>query len=211
MQFTAAQQATFRTWLLANAAGLSDQAAAGLANTLVSPTYFVWNPAVSKGSLDAAINKANFTPADAVPASGSTQQITNDQLLYNNRALICQLKQGNAQWLTGGDPGSSLDSRLANLRQNFQDCLTAIPSGASGASQNAGWGTPGSPGAVRTAMMLPISNVAKLYVTAATGPGNDGVAGNRGTSTNPDLPGLDALGNPMTDPVTAQQVAEARA
>jgi hypothetical protein len=210
VQFTSAQQATFRTWLTTNAAGLSDQAAADLANTPASPAYSVWDPAKLRGLLDAAVNKANYTPTDAPPASGSTQQVTNDQLLFNNRALACQLKQANAQWLTGGNSGDTVDCRTASLRQNFKDCMTAIPSGAGGANQDAGWGTVNTPGAVRLAMMLPVSNVGKLFVSAAAGPGNDGVSGNRGTTTNPDLPGLDARGLPMLDAVTSGQVAEAR-
>lgn len=94
MQLTTAQKATFKTWLDANASGQSDDAAAALANALASPNYFVWLPDASKAAVDAQINKANYTPSDAAPASPSTD------MTYQNRALLCQLKQTNAQWLT---------------------------------------------------------------------------------------------------------------
>jgi hypothetical protein len=211
MQFTSAQQTTFKTWLTANASGLSDQAAADLANALVSPNYFVWQTSVQKSVLDAQINKANYTPSDSVPPSGATVQITNDALLYNNRALICQLKQTNAQWLTGGDPGSGIDCRVVQVRQNFKDCLLAIPAGASGASADAGWGTIVAPGTVRTAMMRACTNLEKLFVTASSGPGSDGVSGNRGTNTNPDILGVGTNGSTLEGTVTPGQVAEVRA
>lgn len=202
MQFTPAQQATFKTWLTNNAASLSDQAAADLANTLVSGPYFVWQTSISKMTVDAQVNKANFTPADTPP--------TGTDLAYQNRALLCQLKQTNAQWLTQGQ--GSIDARITSVRQNFKDCLTAIPSGASGANQEAGWGTAGTPGAVRLAMMRGATNVEKLFVTAAaSGPGNDGVSGNRGTNTNPDLLGIGLDGQALEGSVDAGKVAEARA
>lgn len=151
--------------------------------------YLVWNKSVSKQVVDAAINKAVYTPTDAAPASTNTIQGTNDALLYNNRALLIQLKQTNAQWITAGQ--GTIDSSTTQLRQNFSDCMTGIPSGVSGASQNAGWGTAGTPGAVRLVMMRTARTVEKLFVATATGPGNDGVAGNRGTNTNPDATGFD--------------------
>lgn len=48
MQFTSAQQATFKTWLDANASGLSDQAAADLANAVASPAYLAWRTVVGR-------------------------------------------------------------------------------------------------------------------------------------------------------------------
>lgn len=42
-----------------------------------------------------------------------------------------------------------------------------------------------------TILRRPCTNGERLYVTAATGVGNDGIAGNRGTATNPDLLGFE--------------------
>lgn len=202
MNLSSAQQTTFRNWLTANANGLSDQDAANLANTNAAGPYQLWNPSPDRTTVDSAIDKSAFTPSDAAPVSPSTD------MTYQNRALLCQLKQTNAQWLTAFGVG---DARVPGLRKNFQDCLRAIPSGASGAASDAGWGTAGAPGAVRLALMTPATNFQKLYVVAATGVGNDGVSGNRGTNTNPDVYGMDASGqSPITGPVTSQNVAEIR-
>ncbi len=158
---------------------------------LPTAAYLVWKTNADRATLDAQVNKANFTPSDAVPSSPSTD------MTYQNRALLCQLKQTNAQWLTGGT--GTVDARVTSLRQNFKDCLTGIPAGASGANVDAGWGTAGTPGAVRLVMMRLCTNLEKLFVTAiSSSPGNDGVPGNRGTNTNPDLLVLE--GSNLTGP-----------
>ncbi len=213
MTLTTAQKATFKTWLDANApvGSFTEQQAADLANTLASPTYFVWLKTADKAVVDGQIVKANFTPTDAPPASGSTVQLTNDAMLFQNRALACQLKQANAQWLTSGPASiSTIDARLAPVRQNFKDCLLAIPSGASGANQDAGWGTASVPGTVRLAMMRTVTNFEKLYVAvAAAGAGNAG-GDARGLNTNPDILGTGSDGNEIVGPVTAQDISNIR-
>ncbi len=210
MQLTTAQKATVLTWLNANASSQSNDAAAVSLNALVSPNYFVWRPDADKATVDGQINKANFTPSDAVPASGSTIQLTNDALLYNNRALLCQLKQTNAQWLTMG-PGSVgiIDASIASVRQNFKDCLLQIPSGTSGANQDAGWGTASVPGTVRTALMRTITIFESLFVTVSTGAGNAG-GDARGLNTNPDTLGVGSDGRPIQGAVNSQLVSDIR-
>lgn len=153
----------------------------------LATAYLCWATAVQIGVLRAATDLSKYTPADAAPASSGNTQGTNDALLYQNRALQCQLKQANAMFALQGT--GAVDASSNNLRQIFSDCMTQIPSGVGGANQNAGWGTAPVAGAVRLAMMRTISNVEKVFVTAASGAGNDGVGGNRGTSTNPDLLG----------------------
>lgn len=203
MQFTAAQQTTFKTWLTNNATSLSDQAATDLANTIAAPAYFVWQSGVLASVLDAQVNKANYTPADAPPTSPSTD------MTYQNRALLIQLKQTNAQWMTAFGK-NTIDARSVNVRQNFKDCMTAIPSGASGANQDAGWGTAGVPGTVRLAMTRQVTNVERLFVAVITGPGNNDIVGDRGKTINPDTFTNGADGIAMEGPVSVQQVAETR-
>lgn len=48
MNLTSAQIATFKSWLDANAAGLSDDDAAVLANQQASPSYLVWRSIVTR-------------------------------------------------------------------------------------------------------------------------------------------------------------------
>lgn len=157
-------------------------------NLEASPAYKCWNPETPIKSVRAAVDLAKYTPADNPPASTNNVTGTNDALLYNNRALNCQLKQANAVFLIQGE--GTIDAAPQAFRLSFNDCMTAIPSGANGANQNAGWGTSGAPGAVRLAMQRNTNNVEKVY---STQPANSGNAGNvnaggepRGTTTNPD-------------------------
>lgn len=193
MQLTVQQLATLRTWLDANADGVQDEEAAALLNVAATPAYRVWRTSMEKSELDALIDKSVFTPSDSIPVGPSTD------LTYSNRAFLAQLKQSNAQWLTSGQ--GTLNASINSLRKNFQDCLRQIPTGNSGANQDAGWGAPANPGVVRLAMMRLATVGEKLYAVAATGVGNDG--GARGTTTNPD--NLGPEGN-----VTAANVSEAR-
>lgn len=166
----------------------SDEAASKVAafySALAAPAYNTWNPAADKSAIDSQIIKSNFTPSDAVPASPSTD------MTYQNRALLCQLKQSNAIWLTQG--GGTLDARVAGMRINFKDCLLQIPSGASGANQDAGWGTAAVPGAARLAMQHSATVAEKLFAVAGAGAGNDGVSA-RGDAKNPDVGASDASG-----------------
>lgn len=213
MNLSPAQTATFLTWLQTNAAALSAQDAASLANTptgsgfagapaLVATPYIVWNTTASKMAVRNAINAANFTPTDAAPASPSTD------LTYLNRAILCQLKQNNAILITGGS--DTIDGSQTGPRSNLHDCLTSIPAGTGGNNVNAGWGTPAVPGAVVLALQTPSTNFESLYTVAATGVGNDGVSGHRGLSTNPDTYGVDASGVAIHGSVSAEQVAETR-
>lgn len=193
MQLTSQQLTTLRAWLDANAVGVQDEEAAALLNVAASPNYLAWRTSIDKSELDALIDKSAFTPSDAIPTGPSTD------LTYSNRAFLAQLKQTNAQWLTAGQ--GTLNASINSLRKNFQDCLRQIPTGSSGANQDAGWGAPASPGAVRLAMMRKVTVGEKLYTVAGSGVGNDG--GTRGTTTNPD--NLGPEGN-----VTSANVSEAR-
>lgn len=206
MNLSIAQKATFLTWLNTNASALNEQQAADLANTIAAPSYFTWLKTADKAVIDGLIVKANYTPADAVPTA---DVLTN--AIWQARAFACQLKQTNAQWLTTG--ASLLDARQPGVRQNFQDCMKQLPSGAGGAIQEAGWGTVSVPGPVRLAMMRTVTNFEKLYVAVAV-PGAAG-AGNvitdaRGANTNPDILGMGTDGNEIVGPVTAQNVSDIR-
>lgn len=55
MQFSGSQLATFKTWLTANANGLSDDAAAALANTVAAPAYLAWRTIVSRDEVQGSL------------------------------------------------------------------------------------------------------------------------------------------------------------
>jgi hypothetical protein len=155
-------------------------------NLTASPSYTVWNTAVPIKAIRAAVNLQQYTPTDSPPAASGNAQGTNDALLYNNRALMCQLKQANAIFLIQGE--GSVDCSPLQLRQSFNDCMTTIPSGSGGGNQNAGWGTSAAPGAVRLAMHRQATNGEKVFVVASTAAPNAGNVGAdaRGGATNPD-------------------------
>jgi hypothetical protein len=166
--------------------GQNAQTVADWYNLTASPAYLVWNPATPLKSIRAAVDLSKYTPTDNPPASTNNVQGTNDALLYQNRALVCQLKQANAIFLITGE--GAIDCSPLQLRQSFNDCMTLIPSGASGATQNAGWGTSAAPGAVRLAMQRAATNAEKLFAVASTAAPNAGNVGAdpRGGATNPD-------------------------
>lgn len=196
LSLSAADSATFKTWLLANAAGLDNITAAALANAAASPAYNVWRTEVRGSEIDATIIKASYTQAAGdIPGSPSTD------LTFQNRGMLVAEMQANAIWIT--NKLTPIDMTGAQARHNFSDCMTGIPTGASGAPQNAGWGTVAAVGAVRAVCMRLATNAEKLFVlAAAAGPGNDGTS-SRGAALNPDALNYEGA-------ITAEQVAEIR-
>jgi len=200
---TPAQLAALKTHILANTntvtfggtptqikdvpnTGDGNYAVAEWYNATTSPAYRVWDTAVPLKTVRGLVDLSKFTPSDNPPASTNTVTGTNDALLYQNRALKCQLQQANAVFLIQGE--GSVDCSALRFRQSFNDCLTLIPSGAGGANQNAGWGTSAAPGAVRLAMQRAATNAEKLFAVASTAAPNAGNVGAdpRGGTTNPD-------------------------
>lgn len=199
MTLTASQKTTLKTDIAANTTTINGVQIKDLPNTsdnnfaiaqwysgVASPAYKVWDTACQRSALRAATDLSKFTPADTPPASGTTVQLTNDALLFQNRALVCQLKQTNAFTLIQGE--GAVDCTASQFRLSFNDCMAAVPSGASGANTNAGWGSQASPGAVRLAMQKDATNIQKLLAVAGSGTGAAGnVSGDaRGSITNPD-------------------------
>lgn len=204
MPLSNGQLATLKTNIAANTAQISVNGGAPAAiNTLpntsdanlaiaawynlaASPAYKVWETAIPLKTIRSLVNLQNYTPTDNPPASTNNVTGTNDALLFNNRALKCQLQQANCLFLVQGE--GAVDCRPLQFRQSFNDCMTNIPSGASGAAQNAGWGTSAAPGVVRQAMYRDVTNAEKLYCVVSTAAPNAGNVGAdpRGNTTNPD-------------------------
>jgi hypothetical protein len=174
-------------------------------NLLASPTFSSWNPAATRDLVGAAIDASKFTPTDSPPAATNTTQGTNDGLLYQNRALACQLKQANAFFLVSGT--LPIDARASGVRKNFKDCLTTVPSGASGANANAGWGTVAAPGATNLSLQRAARNGEKVLGITPTGDGNDGVSA-LGDTKNPGAAGTDLNGAAIVT-LTSQDIKDA--
>ena len=136
MALTAGQLAAIKADIAASGdlnTAASDQAVADLYNVIV-PTWFAWNPSTPLSAIVDAITWANFTPQD----------VADTTVQWGNRSLACQGKQLNIQTMllvsqSPNNSGPVIDATKSNLRAGLQDSLGQLPSGASGASKNAGW------------------------------------------------------------------------
>lgn len=133
MALTASQIATYGPTIATHIRGSADMTGqtedtiAALFAAAAAPYFFVYRTNVPVQELFNAIDWAKLTPADA-PDGTQT---------WANRSLACQGKQFNLQTLVVGQ--SQIDATKGNIRAALQDALTNVPSGASGATQSAGW------------------------------------------------------------------------
>jgi len=126
-QLQAIKAAVLADGTLASSWGIGDQNSVIAALNSVDAAYFVWRSSVPVNEIFDAIVWANLTPVDL--PDGTTA--------WTNRSLACQGKQFNVQtMLTGRD---SISGSKPNIRAGLQDALTNVPSGAGGATTNAGW------------------------------------------------------------------------
>lgn len=127
----------------------------GIADYLnADSTFVVWKTSMPTRDLYDAITWAALTPTD----------LPDGTLAWQCRSLACQGKQFNLQVMIGGLV--TVYPAKANFRAGVQDALTAVPSGAGGATVSAGWV------AVKTAMARPATRLEKIFAsgtgTAAT-------------------------------------------
>ena len=108
-------------------AGADDQALADWLNA--ATTKYIWRTYTPGDDVYDAITWANLTPADAPDGTA----------LWTNRALMCQAKQINLQIMLQGK--ERIATAKATTRAGLSDALLNVPSGASGATQSAGWAT----------------------------------------------------------------------
>lgn len=111
-----------------------------------SPTFTVWEDETPKADVFDAIVWASFTPAD--DADGSQ--------LFENRALVCLLKQNNVLGLLSMDP---VATGKPNVRAGLSDSLLNVPSAAGGNKQSAGWA------AVKTIISRVATRAERLFAT----------------------------------------------
>lgn len=151
----------------------NDTEVARLANEAASPTYWVWKTSIFESEI--------------------TRQPSADATVWSWTAYIARSQGERDAWarlFVGG--GSGMNPSLTNVRQGVADIFS---------------GSANSAPAQRTHLLAICRRAAtraeKLYAVAATGPGNDGVANNRGTTTNPDALGFEGK-------VTEDDVARAK-
>jgi len=141
-------------------------------NLTASPDFFVWQTACPTQMIFNAINWANLTPSDAPDVT----------IIFTNRALLCQGKQFNLQIILTGR--ETINATNALVRSGLQDALTAVPSGALGASRSAGWA------AVQLALQRKATRAEKVLATGTGSTASPGLMGFEGALTYQDV--LDA-------------------
>ncbi len=100
----------------------------GLADWMNAPTsQYIWRQYTPADDVFDAIVWANLTPIDAPDGTA----------LWTNRALLCQAKQINLQIMLQGK--ERIATAKATTRAGLSDAMLNVPSGASGATQSAGW------------------------------------------------------------------------
>lgn len=129
------------------------------------------------------ITWANFTPQDlppvaAVPTAPTVAE-TYTLDLWRARSLQCQGKQFNIQTLLSGR--SELNTAKLKIRDGIQDALTAIPSGAAGASKAGGWVN------VQTILYRPATLIEKVLSTGTGSTASPATMGNEGNITGDDI------------------------
>lgn len=139
------------------------------------PAFYVWKSSVNTDDVFDAINWALLTPAD-VPNVADSQQLIDTQI---NRSLVCQAKQLNLQIMLQGR--QTINATKLRVRQALTDSLQNVPSGASGAAQDAGWAQ------VKATMHRPINRGERIFATGTGTTGVPGLAGWEGTVSRDDI------------------------
>jgi hypothetical protein len=162
-----AQLQALKTWLLVNAQTLDDQQAADALNILASPHYWVWRASVTRRDI--------YT---TVPDTGSSWNWTT----YKNQPVSEQ--NAWVQMFMGDEVNFS--------HMNVRVGIAAIFTGS--ASANAQRDHCLAVGRRKCTI------IEKLLAIAVTSPpantGNDGIVGNRGNTTNPDVLGFEGFVTP---------------
>lgn len=142
-------------------------------NLTASPSFFGYYSTVPIAAVRGAIQWKKLTPADAIPTTPAlTVQV------WQARNDMCQTLQFNLELIMGTQPDGSLDATPNRIVQGFNDALSAVPSGASGVSQDAGWAIPNG---VQSVLNRKGTNAEKLFADTTNGSG----ANNTGTTTGP--------------------------
>jgi hypothetical protein len=169
MNFNSTQQATFKTWLDANAVGLSDQDAANLANQPSSPDYWAWRTSISKHEI---------TDQSSFDTDGTT--VTNFTWGGATGGFIARSQGEREAWRELFNSTDSCKPSLANVRTAFNDIFSGAGAGAQGNRAHL-WG----------ACQRKVTNAEKLFVTQTVGGPTQ--TGNRGAKTNPDTLVLEGI------------------
>lgn len=128
----------------------------------VASTFVVWRPTTPVRDIANQINWKNLTLSDAADSSAT----------FTNRVLQCQSFQMTVQsLLMAAAQTGVLDTGRPNIRNGLSDSLSAVPSGAGGSTQSAGWAN------VKTAISRACTRAERIW---ATGTGTSATPGDMG-------------------------------
>lgn len=172
MPLTTAQKAALKTAIdtsqdaaiVAAATARNDTELARLLN--LPSTFTVWRSTTPADEVADAILWDRLTPADTPDGSA----------IQTNRLLLCQAKQMNLQVLLQGR--DSIGTGRPNLRNGLSDALLNVPSGAGGATQDAGWI---GAGRVKVTISRFATVAERVFATGTGTSGTPGVLGWEGT------------------------------
>lgn len=175
---TTEQAAELKTAMLADAAlaqwrtDRRDDLIAAYYNEQAAPAFYVWRSVVSTDEVIDAILWDRMTPVDTPDGTA----------IQTNRLLLCQAKQMNLQVLLQGR--ESINTGRANLRALLSDALLNVPSGAGGATQDAGWiGV----GRVKATISRLVTRAERLFATGTGAAGTPGSLVFEGSITTSDI------------------------
>lgn len=142
-------------------------------NLTATPNFFGYYSTVPVAAIRGAIQWKKMTPADAIPTTPTlTVQV------WQARNQMCQTLQFNIELLLGLSSSGTIDATPNRIAQGFNDALSAVPSAAGGANQDAGWAIPNG---VQSVLNRKGTNAEKLFADVTNGTG----ANNTGTTTGP--------------------------
>lgn len=101
-------------------------------NLPASPAWFVYRSALPVEVILNALNYTNFTPND-----DPNQATATAAQVWENRAMLVQIKQMNLQLLLQGR--SVFDATKPNLRAGLEDATASLPTGNNGNARSGGW------------------------------------------------------------------------
>jgi hypothetical protein len=152
-------------------------AVAALYNLIATTPFWAYYRAVPVPSIKGAIKWKRLTPVDAVPTDTAL-----NAAIWQARCQACQIDESIVRDLMSMGTAGTIDATPASVSQGFNDALSAVPSAASGAAQDAGWATAGG---VQSVLCRQGTNAEKVFadLTHGTGANQNGVVNSTGPAT----------------------------
>lgn len=132
-------------------------------NLIATTPFFGFYSNVPVAGVIGAIKWKRLTPTDAIPVDTPL-----NNAIWQSRALACQGFQFNVQLMIGFQ--SVIDATQKQIVQGFNDSLSAVPSGAGGATVDAGWLA--SNNGVQGVLCRLSSNAVVLFADTSAGNGS---------------------------------------